>query len=160
MMLSTMTFRLIFTAFLLLSLVQPSYARCWKPSLSHVRRHSTNTVPPGDTERRRHTNERFWRPSLSSRRDHSKKYVTGDTERKRHTAKDDDVFAVRPVSSWRRPAHADPLLQADEKNEGRRRTSHSKEALGSECSERSAQQILDAQREEYIREVALTSSWN
>jgi hypothetical protein len=96
---------------------------------------------------------------LSYRRDYDygQKSVAGETERRPHTTKDeeDDVFAVRPVSSWRRPAHA------DEGHGGRRRTSHSKKALGSsESSERSAQKILEAQSEEYIREVASTSSWN
>ena len=117
-----MSFRFIFTAFLLLSLVKPSYAGCWRPSC--------------------------W----SNMRDHSNKHA--------QMTKDDDVIAVRPVSSWRGPAHADHLLQ-DEEHGGRRRTSHSKEALGSESSERSSQKIMDAQQsEEYIRGVALTSSWN
>lgn len=89
--------------------------------------------------------------------DHNKKNVAGDTESKRQTNKDDDVFAVRPVSSWGRPAH----LQDEEPHGGRRRhTSHAQEALGSESSERSAQKSMDAQSEEYIREVALISSWN
>ena len=116
-----MSFRLIFTAFLLLSLVKPSYAGCGRPSWSFMRDHSNKNA---------------------------------------HTAtKDDDVIAVMPVSSWRRPAHADHLLQ-DREHGGRRRTSHSKEALGSESSERSAQKMIDAQSEEYIREVALASSWD
>jgi hypothetical protein len=132
-----MSFRFICTAFLLLSLVKPPYAGGCRPSLSYMR-------------------------------DHSKQKLAGDTaaERRRHsTTKDeDDVFAASPVSSWRRPAHADPTLK-DEDHGGRRRTSHSKEALGSESSdeERSAQKNRDAQQqsdEEYIRDVALTSSWN
>lgn len=90
--------------------------------------------------------------------------VAGDIERRRHTAKDDAVFAVRPVNSLEDLRMPIPPFFARYGTRAKMTCLllYSKEALaGSEFSGMSAHKIMGAESEDYyIREVALTSSWN